>query len=89
MIVAAVVIIAATIYMVTITKKWNSYSNPVVEQHIILGIYPAQDYPIDGTKSYYYEVMADVKYTKDTWPSIKQEIMKSDTLLLLHDCSGD
>lgn len=89
MIIAAVLIITAMIYMVIITKKWNSYSTPVVSQHVIIGIYPAQDYPIDGTKSFYYQVIADIKYSKGTWPYTNQEIIKSDTLLLLHDCVGD
>jgi hypothetical protein len=86
---AAVLFITAAIFVLVKTNEWNGYSNPVVKQHIVVSICPAQDYYVDGTKSYYYEVMADVKYTQGTWPSVNEEILKSDTLLMLHSCSGD
>jgi hypothetical protein len=88
-IVAAVLFIAATIYMVSVTRKWNSYSTPVTENHIQLYLDRAEDYSIDRTVSYYYQVIADVRYSQDTWPNIKEEILKSDTLLLQHNCTGD
>lgn len=88
-IIAAIFIVVAMIYGFIDTKKWMSYSNPVEAKNIEVGIFEARDYPIDGKKSYYYKVVSNIKYSQDTWPNIKEEIIKSDTLLLLHDCSSD
>lgn len=89
LIVAAVIFIVATIFLSSEIGDWNKYSNPTTVKNVRLGLYPANDYAIEGTSSYYYLVVADVRYTRGTWPKTNSEILKSDTLLVLHNCSGD
>ena len=92
-IIATISFIMAMIFVFVKTKKWESYETPQSINHVSLGYWKAEDMPEiqngRNTTSYYYEVIADVVYSQDTWPSIKTEYVKSDTILLLHDCSGE
>ena len=76
-------------FLVVATKNWMKYSEPIEEKNIQLGIYQATDYPVDGKKSYYYKIVGDVKYSAGNWPNTKSEILRSDTILVLHDCTFD
>lgn len=62
---------------------------PVSEKHAVLGMIPAQDYPIspDETKLYFYEVVGDVTYKSGKWPEVIKTVLNRDTILLLHDCN--
>lgn len=92
-IIATILFIMAMIYIFVKTKNWESYEIPQSKNHVSLGYWKAQDLPEtqNGRSkiSYYYEVIADVVYSQDTWPSIKTEYVKCDTILLLHDCYGE
>lgn len=88
-IIAAIVMIVAVINLVGVSQDWRNYPNPTTAKNVILGTYQALDYPIDGKTCYYYQVKADVKYTRATWPNVDMEILHSDTLLLLHNCGSD
>jgi len=84
-----IALIAGLVAVIGATKNWMKYSVPVDVKNVELGIYPAQDYPVDGNKSYFYKVTADIKYSAGNWPDVDKKILKSDTILLLHDCSHD
>lgn len=88
-IIAALSLVVAMIYLFNLTNDWRKYHDPLVEKNVILGIYEANDYPLEGNTRYYYQVKGDVRYSRDTWPDVKMEVLKSDTLLLLHNCASD
>jgi len=81
--------VAAIIYAFNTTIEWNKYSRPITEKNVILGTYFAEDYAIDGKLAHYYQIRAEVKYSQASWPKVDMQVMKSDTILLLHNCSGD
>lgn len=88
-IIAAMLCVAAMIYVLNTTIVWNKYSRPITEKNVILGTYFAEDYAIDGTLAHYYQIRAVVKYSQASWPKVDMQVLKSDTILLLHNCSGD
>ncbi len=87
MVIFGIISFMGIIYLITVTNTWMHYGKVNVKNEV--DIYPANDYPISGSKEYFYEVKTTVEYSSGSWPMINEKIVKSDTLLLLHDCSGD
>lgn len=81
--------IIGAVSLITNAVNWQKYSEAVEVKNVELGLYEARDYAVNGTQTHYYKVVGDVKYVQDAWPNIKMEVLKTDTLLVLHDCLSD
>ena len=88
LVLSLVVLIMAAVFILVKAAVWSKYPMPITEKNVVISIQQAYDYPVDGKITYYYEVKADIRRSRGNWPFMKEEVLKSDTLLLLHNCSG-
>jgi len=74
------------VWGIKIVSQWTAIkANPHVKVEIIERC-KADGYKNVNHYQYYYAVQADVKYSAGMWPFVNREIIKTDTLLMLHRC---
>ena len=92
LVIGLLLFLTTMVYLFAKTKEWETCSTPIIGNGIVLGYWKADYNP--GPKSldngtYYYKVVADIKRSQGSWPTVKTEFLKCDTLLVAHECSKD